>query len=171
MVENRRVLIVDDERTIHKVLQRILAPALKTDVLSQGAALFGETSDQPDKMTDDRFELTFADCGPDGIEAVKAAMIRKQPFALAFIDLGMPGMNGVEAARQIWEVDPNIKIVFATGSVYLDTENICRVTGRNDFFHLQKPFGIKTVLTLARTLAQQWADARKSERTLSHGRQ
>ena len=35
----------------------------------------------------------------DGLEAVERA--REFPFELAFLDLGMPGMNGLDAARQI----------------------------------------------------------------------
>ncbi|MFH2219328.1 MAG: response regulator [Pseudomonadota bacterium] len=161
MVENNRILVVDDEISIQKIFQRILSPPLKTDVLSQGAVLFGETHEQPDEAIRKRFVLTLVDCGLDGIKAVEAAMIKKQPFALAFIDLGLEGIDGVETARQIWEADPNIKIVFATGSIYFDPENIYRATGRNDFFHLKKPFSIKEVKEIAQALTQQWADEQK----------
>ncbi len=161
MVENNRILVVDDEISIQKIFQRILSPPLKTDVLSQGAVLFGEMPEQPESPIQTRFELTLADCGPDGIKAVEAAMMNNRPFSLAFIDLGLEGIDGVETARQIWEADPNIKIVFATGSVNFDPENIYRATGRNDFFHLKKPFSIKEVKEIAQTLTQQWADEQK----------
>lgn len=161
MVENNRILVVDDEVSIQKIFKRILSPPLKTDVLSQGAVLFDETHEQPDEPIHKRFELTLADCGPNGIKAVEETMVKKQPFALAFIDLGLEGIDGVQTARQIWEADPNLKIVFSTGSVNFDPENIYRATGRNDFFHLKKPFSIKEVKEIAQTLTQQWADDQK----------
>lgn len=161
MVENNRILVVDDEISIQKIFQRILSPALKTDVLFQGAVLFGETHEQPDEAIRKRFVLTLVGCGPDGIKAVEAAMMNNRPFSLAFIDLGLEGIDGVETARQIWEADPNIKIVFATGSICFDPDNVYRATGRNDFFHLKKPFSIKLVKEIAQTLTQQWADEQK----------
>jgi len=48
----------------------------------------------------------------DGIEAVtKAAKLRPD---VVVIDIGMPGLNGIEAAKLIRKNSPNSKIVFLT---------------------------------------------------------
>jgi len=46
----------------------------------------------------------------DGVEAVRQAK-QLQPD-LILLDIGLPGMNGIEAARQIRGVAPNSKILF-----------------------------------------------------------
>ena len=39
---------------------------------------------------------------------------REQPVDVAFLDIEMPVMNGIELARRLKEVDENIRIIFVT---------------------------------------------------------
>ncbi|MCG7852508.1 MAG: response regulator [Methanosarcinaceae archaeon] len=171
MLENRKILIVDDEKGIQKIFSRILSPPLKTDVLSRGAALFGETDEKPVSTTPDHFDLVFADSGEDAIKAVENAITKKQPFSLVFMDIGLPGIDGVETVRHIWKADPDMKIIFVTGSMHFERKNICIATGREDFFYIGKPFNIKEISELAHTLGEQWLNERKQERTRLYERQ
>ena len=52
----------------------------------------------------------------DGLEAVQKSK-ELQPD-LILLDIGLPGMNGIEAARQIREIAPRSKILFLS-------ENLC----------------------------------------------
>lgn len=158
LAENKRILIVDDEPSIRKLFQKILSdPANTNVVLSQGAALFGNSAETsaPEKI--ERYDLTMADCGKAAIQAVETATSEGDPFAVAFMDEGLPGMDGIQAAISIWNIDPNIKIVFATGSINFDLEEVRRTTGKKDIYHLQKPFGPKRVLELVKKLAESSA--------------
>jgi DNA-binding NarL/FixJ family response regulator len=50
--------------------------------------------------------------GSDGLEAVeKSAALQPD---LILLDIGLPNLNGLEAARQIRKVSPNSKIIFLT---------------------------------------------------------
>jgi DNA-binding NarL/FixJ family response regulator len=49
---------------------------------------------------------------PDGVEAVGEAR-RLQPD-LILLDIGLPSLNGIEAARQIHRLSPSSKIIFVT---------------------------------------------------------
>src|SRR5277367_3803248 len=50
--------------------------------------------------------------GSDGLEAVqKSAALQPD---LVLLDIGLPKLNGLEAARQIRKVSPNSKILFLT---------------------------------------------------------
>lgn len=46
----------------------------------------------------------------DGLEAVNKAKELKPDLIL--LDIGLDKLNGIEAARQIREFDPNLKILF-----------------------------------------------------------
>lgn len=52
----------------------------------------------------------------DGQEAVQKAQDLKPD--LVVLDIGLPKLNGIEAARQIRLVSPNSKILFFTGNDY-----------------------------------------------------
>ncbi|MEO0322367.1 MAG: diguanylate cyclase [Myxococcota bacterium] len=56
------------------------------------------------------FELTVRDCGAAALEE-----IRKRPFDVLLTDLGMPGMDGEELARQAIAIAPHTSFVFLTG--------------------------------------------------------
>ena len=163
MRENKKILIVDDEKSIQKLFSHILSPPLKTDVLSRGVALFGEIDEKPVSTTRDCFDLAFADSGEDAIRAVKEAITKKQPFSLVFIDIGLPGIDGIETVSQIWKADPGMKVVFVTGSMYFERKNVYAITGREDFFYISKPFNTKKVSELAHSLVEQWSRERKEE--------
>ena len=50
--------------------------------------------------------------GQDGLEAVHQAEALQPDLIL--LDIGMPGLNGIEAARRIGELAPNARIIFLT---------------------------------------------------------
>jgi DNA-binding NarL/FixJ family response regulator len=48
----------------------------------------------------------------DGLAAVQKAVELKPDLVL--LDIGLPGLNGIEAGRQIRKLVPNAKIIFLT---------------------------------------------------------
>src|SRR5215467_5918949 len=56
---------------------------------------------------DDEFSYTFAS---DGLEAVRKAAELRPSFIV--MDIALPWLNGIEAARQIRRIVPDSKIVF-----------------------------------------------------------
>jgi DNA-binding NarL/FixJ family response regulator len=80
-----RVLIVDDFTEWRQVIRGIVSGMPQAEIAGEAA---------------------------DGLEAVEKAQ-QLQPD-LILLDIGIPGLNGIEAARQIAKVCPQSKIAFLT---------------------------------------------------------
>jgi DNA-binding NarL/FixJ family response regulator len=61
---------------------------------------------------DEQTNLRVIGEAQDGLEAVHQA--RKLQPDLIVLDIGLPGLNGIEAARQIGELVPKARIIFLT---------------------------------------------------------
>lgn len=171
MKENNRVLIIDDDEGIRETYQGIFTPEQQSDVVSKGMALFGqpergstlaEKSEQA--VSKKNYELSQAENGRKGIEKVTAAKKNNTPFAVAFIDMKMPGLDGAQTSKKIWEIDPGIKIVIVTAYSEHSPEDIIKVTGRDNIFYLRKPFNHEEILQFARALTNEWNLERKLAR-------
>ncbi len=87
-----KILIVEDEAAIRRVLVKILSEE------------------------NDSYEVTEAEDGLAGIERIK-----KEDFDLILCDIKMPKMDGVEVLEAVKKIKPEIPIVMISGHGDLDT--------------------------------------------------
>jgi signal transduction histidine kinase/DNA-binding response OmpR family regulator/HPt (histidine-containing phosphotransfer) domain-containing protein len=93
-LQGRRVLIIDDNAQAREVLSSMLL-----------------------NMT---FDVHEAPSGEEGIELIKQALDRNEPYDMAFIDWQMPGIDGIETGKRIRalphaEHHPHLVMVTAYG--------------------------------------------------------
>jgi two-component system sensor histidine kinase/response regulator len=154
--KNLRVLVVDDNRSIHADFQKILAADRTVDkVQAMEAAMFGIVSDT---RTAIRFELDSAFQGKEGFEMVQRAVAEGRPYAMAFMDVRMPpGWDGIETTSRIWEIDPDMQIVLCTAYSDYSWDQIGEKLGQSDrLVILKKPFDNVEALQLATALTEKW---------------
>ena len=85
----------------------------------------------------------------DGLEAVaKAQQLRPD---LVLMDIGLPGLNGLEAARRIRKIAPAAKIVFLTQETDLDVAQEALNLGASGYL-LKQQAGIQLLPGLAAVL-------------------
>ncbi|OGR25054.1 MAG: hypothetical protein A2277_21070 [Desulfobacterales bacterium RIFOXYA12_FULL_46_15] len=162
MDENRRILIIDDDEGIRETYRGIFMPEKVPDVFSRGRELFGEKiNSRLINTCNIIYEPALAENGLQGIRLVKSALSESRPFAVVFIDMKMPGLNGADTSRKIWEIDPDVKIVIVTAYSEYSPEDIIAVTGRDNIFYLRKPFSHEEILQFARALTNEWNLERK----------
>jgi two-component system nitrogen regulation response regulator NtrX len=77
--------------------------------------------------------------GPDGL-----AMIKKDLPSLVLLDVGMPGMDGIEVMRLIREQYPALPVVVLTG--HRDTETVKKMAELGACEYLTKPIQLDTLL-------------------------
>jgi PAS domain S-box-containing protein len=165
--KNRRVLIIDDNRTIHDDFRKILtSDELSQSAFEDSAALvFG---DSVRKAAPPEFEVESAYQGQEGVALVKKALEEGRPYAMAFVDVRMPpGWDGVETARRIWEIDPDLQIVICTAySDYSWSEMFDKIGSRDGLLILKKPFDAVEAFQLAHALTEKWELHRESRRKM-----
>ncbi len=156
-LENRRVLVIDDNRVIHEDFRKILATttAVSDELEQAGASLFDE---EPVAVHGETFDVCFADQGEQGFRMVEQAVAAGKPYTLAFVDMRMPpGWDGVETIDHIWKVDPEIQVVICTAFSDHPWHQIATRLGKTDrLLILRKPFDAVEVEQLASSLTHKW---------------
>jgi len=89
----------------------------------------------------------------DGAKAVELAT--EQRFDLVFLDIRMPGMNGVDTLKALRQVQPEATFVMITGYAHDDIVDECLSTGAADC--LCKPFSLTQVTDLVKKLSVEAA--------------
>jgi len=89
--------------------------------------------------------LTRAGCVVDraatGEEALTA--LEKAPYDLVFMDMRMPGMDGLTAARELRRRGDRTPIIALTANAFEDDRRACLASGMDDF--LTKPLEPKAL--------------------------
>lgn len=152
---NFRIIIIDDNPSIHHDFIKILKTEPTTHVDKAREELFGSNNDDPELPL---FEIDTASQGKEGVEQIKAAYQAGNPYALAFVDIRMPpGWNGIETVKHIWEIDSNIQVVICTAYSDYSWEQTVAHLGRTDnLLILKKPFDNVSVRQLAFALTTKW---------------
>lgn len=152
---NNRILIVDDDPLVRDAYKSILEK--KIDPVHQmGALIFNESVSTEYFSEENPYDMTYCDRGINAVQQVDAAIGQQRPFAVAFVDMRMPGLNGAETARRMWEVDHHLKIVIVTAFSDITPGRITEIVGRKDIFYIRKPFHQEEIEQFARSLTQQW---------------
>lgn len=151
---NTRVLIIDDEELVRDNIEEILVPKKyeKNEAISKASSiLFDEEEAEiltPAKSNIPEFIVDKAINGMEGLEKVKVSLEKKHPYALIFLDMRMPGWDGLETAIRIKEIDPKVEIIIVTAFSDKSIEEIVAKAGQNVGYHC-KPYATEEILQLA----------------------
>jgi two-component system, cell cycle sensor histidine kinase and response regulator CckA len=113
------ILVVEDETSLLKVLELTLS--------AKGYTIY---------------------TAEDGISAVNIYNQYNDEIQLILSDIGLPGINGLAEFQQLKKINPDVKIIFASGYFEPTTKNELHQAGAKGF--LQKPYKTAEVLTKIR---------------------
>lgn len=150
-LNNRRLLVVDDQEVIHFSFRTVFG---------------GSTSGAPGRdPLQEGYEVDYATSGEKGLELIRRGTETDEPHALAFIDMYMPqGWDGVETITRFWEISPDLQVVLCTAFTdYSWTQIITRLGKTDQLLILKKPFDKIEVRQLARALTEKWRLSRQAQ--------
>ncbi len=154
---NRRVLVIDDNPSIHEDFVKILGPeqGAESALLEAERALLGEPVAASTRQC---FEVDTALQGQQGVEQARRALEAGHPYALAFVDMRMPpGWDGLETIQRLWAIDPNVQVVICSAhSDYDWTEVVARLDHSDKLLVVKKPFEPIEVMQCASALTRKW---------------
>lgn len=155
-----RILVVDDDAMLIgeylKCLGENFEPDCATSTLGDlEKVLFGEETNENGAA---KFDVQSRTQGESAVEAVRDAVKTGTPFSIVFLDIRMPpGIDGIEAAKRIREIDPNVNIVIVTGSLSPEPENLGNdIPPADRIFFFKKPFHAVECRQLAAALCGKW---------------
>ncbi len=105
------------------------------------------------------FECVGAASGPDGIQAV-----RREAPDMVFLDIKMPGMDGLEVLRQLRDIHDTLPVVMISGHATIS--NAMEATRLGAFDFIEKPLGSERVLVTVRN-ALEHLRLRQDNRSLT----
>lgn len=161
-----RILVIDDDRDIWKAYKLVLSPEPSQSgehLRELGELLAGHTEKR--LLNGHEFELSFAAQGKEGCDMAAAALEEGRPYALAFVDVRMPpGIDGMETAARLHQIDPDIEIVIVTAYSDRSCDEIVKAVGSpHKLLFLRKPFDAEELKRLTVSLTDKWHMARKEE--------
>ena len=92
-------------------------------------------------------------CVDSGEKAVK--YLKNEKYHILLIDIGLPGMDGLEFLRKVREQDENILSIMITG--YNQPENVVRAMKLGAYDYLTKPISRETLLHTVEKAAEKVA--------------
>ncbi len=164
---NTRILIVDDEETVRDSFREILRPRRKqfAELDRAGAELFGDSHRERRSLDVFDFELDEAADGHRAIELVKAADDDDHPYAAIFVDVRMPGWDGLETVQHIRRYDQRAEIIFVTAYSDYTIDEIVAQAGANVGYHT-KPFAPEEIRQIATKAVYDWNKTRSLEQLI-----
>lgn len=147
---NRRILVVDDDPAILDLYRSTFI--VNDSISSEISKLLNEESVDEGFS----FEIVTESQGEDGVEAVRMAKQQGRPFAVVFLDIMMPpGIDGLETASRIREIDTDIHIVISSAhSEYNPSDFRGHVFGH--LYFMRKPINPAEIEHMAYNASMSW---------------
>lgn len=155
---NRRILVIDDDPTIHNDFRKILCGEDRLAERANGEA--GSLDDLLKPSFQLKFDIDFTFDGEEGIARVRDALRDDSPFALAFV----AEKGGFETITQLWQEDPHLEIVITNRSSACSWSDVADQFGvRDQLMILRKPLDYAEVAQLAASQTEKWNLSRRAE--------
>ena len=167
---NASVLVIDDEEMVRDNIEEILVPRRKSQESENAdlaaSILFDTPATQASqKNSVPRFKVDKAANGMEGVEMIKRSVQEGRPYAVIFLDMRMPGWDGMETAVEIRKYDSKAEIIFVTAFSDRGIDDIIAQAGENVGYHC-KPYASEEITQIATKAVSDYNKLRNLERLI-----
>jgi two-component system nitrogen regulation response regulator NtrX len=99
-------------------------------------------------LEDEGYEILLADSGEEAL-----GIVREKPVDLVFLDIWLPGRDGVEVLKETKETHPNLPVIMMSGHGTIETAVNSTRLGAYDF--IEKPLSLDKIVLSARNAIDQ----------------
>ena len=170
--ENTAVLVIDDEEMVRDNIEEILAPrksSIQHENIEMAASILFDTAVAPSltlrASNIPNFIVHKASNGMEGVEMVRQSITEGRPYAVIFLDMRMPGWDGMETAMQIRKYDSKAEIIFVTAYSDRSIDDIIAKAGQNVGYHC-KPYASEEITQLATKAVTDYNKLRNLEKLI-----
>lgn len=101
-------------------------------------------------LEDTEYQLDTAESGKKGIESHK-----KNKYDLIFVDIKMPGMDGIEVMRQLRKISPDVRIYIITAFHTEFVDQIQTMLKETIKFEIiRKPISADTIVAISKSVLE-----------------
>ncbi len=162
---NRKILVVDDQKDVR---ERLADTIIRSGRQNETQSLIEKMKDKlAGGVVGDNHRLTpnseiiyEVDTAPGGEEAcsmVLDAVEDEHPYNMIFLDMRMPGWDGLKTMIEVFKIDKKVQIVLCTAYADYSWEEIIGKVGRRDnLLILKKPFDNMEVAQFALALTEKY---------------
>jgi two-component system NtrC family sensor kinase len=169
---NTAVLVIDDEEMVRDNIEEILRPRKSnadSESIGLAASILFDTPTpsilSPHASNIPDFTVHKASNGMEGVELVKRSVVEGHPYAVIFLDMRMPGWDGMETAVQIRKYDSKAEIIFVTAFSDRSIDDIIARAGQNVGYHC-KPYASEEITQLATKAVTDYNKLRNLEKLI-----
>ncbi len=154
-----RILVVDDDRSIHDGIRQALAsaPQKPSALVDLEAVLFDEAPPPPGDVDASlpACEIHSAYQGQEAAARLGLDCVHGRRFDLVIVDMRMPpGWDGVRTVEELWKHDESLPVVFCTAYSDYRVEQIAERLKQRAVPVLSKPFHTQQLKELVRRHAR-----------------
>ncbi|MBT3197178.1 MAG: response regulator [Gammaproteobacteria bacterium] len=146
-----KILVVDDDYSILELYRLIFGlPDDESDLSDSLMEVFElmEEDDNEGEATEPQYDVNLLSQGLDAVREVRRASEAGTPYSHALIDMRMPpGIDGLETAKHLREIDPTINITFVTAYADYEEEQLGESLPEG-YRMIRKPFSQDEILAL-----------------------
>lgn len=162
-----RILFLDDNTEILDVFRRVCDPAILKP-RSQPIDLFDDAAIPQDDggfqpVLDLEFKGSFFSKAVEAVKSFEDLHRSPAPFRIAVLDMQLPESSGLEVAKQLLRLDPDINLLFVTAYSDWSVHDIAKTLEKDEsqFIFLKKPFEFQEILQMllyinAKLLRESW---------------
>ena len=87
----------------------------------------------------------------NGVEAIK--MVKSRHYDIIFLDVRLPGIDGVETFERVKEIDPEATVIMMTG--YTEEDLLEKAVSEGAYTCIYKPFDMEKVVGLVERISRE----------------